>query len=169
MFLHLYVSRLFCYSVHRGAVSQHALRRTVSASDPGGLSVPWAAPSGQKYPLGRPPSQAPPWADTLQTDTPNADIPWADTLLSRHPQADTLPWADTSLGQTPLLGRHLLGRHPVGRHASWAGTLLWADTPWDGYCSGRYASYWNAFLYLMKLGKLCSELQIVKHVSCYNT
>ena len=35
---------------------------------------------------------------------------------------------------------HTPGRHP----------LLWADTPApppsaDGYCCGRYASYWNAF------------------------
>ena len=54
--------------------------------------------------------------------------PQADTPLARHPpwwadtprQADTLlPWADTSLGQTP-------------------------PPPADTYCSGRYASYWNA-------------------------
>ena len=36
-------------------------------------------------------------------------------------------------GQTPPLGRH---------------PPPWADTPRsDGHCSGRYASYWNAFLY----------------------
>ena len=40
-------------------------------------------------------------------------------------EADT-PWADTPLG----------GRHPLGR-----------QTPADSYCSGRYASYWNAFLF----------------------
>ena len=28
------------------------------------------------------------------------------------------------------------GRQPLGRH----------PPPWDGHCSGRYASYWNAFL-----------------------
>ena len=41
-------------------------------------------------------------------------------------------------------GVHPPGRHPPGRHPS-----PWADTPhpWaDGHCSGRYASYWNAFL-----------------------
>ena len=39
----------------------------------------------------------------------------------------------------------LMGRHPLpGRH-----TPLWqADTPSHGNCSGRYSSYWNAFLFL---------------------
>ena len=52
----------------------------------------------------------------------------ADTPLGRHPS-----WADTLPRQTPHPGRHPLGRH----------------TPPDGHCSGRYASYWNAFLYLV--------------------
>ena len=39
------------------------------------------------------------------------------------------------LGRQPS-GRHpLLGRHPLPRT--------------DSYCSGRYASYWNAFLFLL--------------------
>ena len=47
---------------------------------------------------------------------------------------------------------------------------LWADPPWadpplgrhppaDGYCSGRYASYWNAFLFKGKL--------IARHQYCF--
>ena len=45
-------------------------------------------------------------------------------------------WADTP-------GRHPPGRQPradtpLGRH----------PPPADGYCSGRYASYWNAFLWI---------------------
>ena len=44
-----------------------------------------------------------------------------DTPPGQTPQVDTLP------GQTPP------GRHP--------------PPPADGYCSGRYASYWNAFLF----------------------
>ena len=54
----------------------------------------------------------------------------------------TPPWAYTTPGQTrqtPLPGRHTpMGRHPLpplGRHP-----------PGDGHRSGRYASYWNAFL-----------------------
>ena len=39
--------------------------------------------------------------------------------------------------QTPPPGRHTPGQtYPLGRH-----------TPADGHCSGRYASYWNAFLF----------------------
>ena len=41
-------------------------------------------------------------------------------------------------GQTPPLGRDP-GRHPPGRHTHIPSAY--------GHCSGRYASYWNAFLY----------------------
>ena len=42
-------------------------------------------------------------------------------------------------------GKHPPGRHPQdpGRHTPRADT----PPPADGYCSGRYASYWNAFLF----------------------
>ena len=50
---------------------------------------------------------------------------WTDTPLGRHPL-----WADTLLGRHPQ-GRHYPGRHPLP----------------DGHCSGRYATYWNAFLF----------------------
>ena len=80
------------------------------------------------------PGQIPPCADTLPGRRP----------LGRHPppwQAETPPWAD------PLGGRHppeqslpLAGRHPPGKHP-----------PADGYCSGWYTSYWNAFLLLLVL------------------
>ena len=112
----------------------------------------------RQTPLGRhPPGQTPPWADT-----PWADTPWTDTSPGRHPPgrhpwADTL-WADTPPGihppqaDTPL-GRTLpLGRHPPGQTTPWADTPgqtlpLGRHPPADGYCSGRYASYWNAFLF----------------------
>ena len=57
------------------------------------------------------------------------------TPLDRHPPKQTPLWADTLPGQTPSLGRH----------------PTWTDThpPLDGHCSGRYASYWNAFLSLI--------------------
>ena len=53
------------------------------------------------------------------------------------------------------------GVHPlqgVDTSPTWADTSpTWADTPWqkppspsDGHCSGRYASYWNTFLLLLK-------------------
>ena len=67
-----------------------------------------------------------------------------------RPEADNLPGTR---------GRHPLGRHPPGQTPSSPGqtplgtggrhpTPPRADTPLpDGHCSGRYASYWNAFLY----------------------
>ena len=69
----------------------------------------------------------PPGADTPRSrHPPGADIPpGADSPRSRHPPgADNSPGADTPLEQTPP---------PPGR---------------DGYCCGRYASYWNAFFFL---------------------
>ena len=39
-------------------------------------------------------------------------------------------------------------------------TLPLADTPPDGHCSGRYASYWNAFLLWQKLTKNYSWLRL---------
>ena len=48
----------------------------------------------------------------------------ADTSLGRH----TAPWVGT----------------PLGRHTP-RQTPSWVDPP-DDHCSGRYASYWNAFL-----------------------
>ena len=51
----------------------------------------------------------------------------------------------TSPRQTPQTDT-TLGRHPLGRHLSWAGT---PRTPPAGYCSGRYASYWNALLLIL--------------------
>ena len=64
-----------------------------------------------------------------------------------HPRADTPPpTRQTSPKAHTTQADTLLGRHPY-----------WEDTPWadtpppDGYRSGRYASYWNAFLLRLKL------------------
>ena len=55
-------------------------------------------------------------------------------VSNRHLPGQTPPWADTGL---PLLAD--------------TGLPLLADTPpqGDDHCSGRYASYWNAFLLIM--------------------
>ena len=91
---------------------------------------------GQTYPSmhwGRPP-----WLDIPQCT--GADSPLGLTYprmhCCRHP-----PWADISqyaLGQSPP---------PPGRHIP---SCTRADTSSrvDGYCCGRYTSYWNAFLLL---------------------
>ena len=62
--------------------------------------------------------------------------------LGRHPTlwADIPPPRQTThpLGRHPPLGKH----SPLGRHPSPADT-----PPPEGHCSGRNASYWNAFLF----------------------
>ena len=92
--------------------------------------------------LGRHPQQADtPWADTpWQADTPydsQTPPPWQ--AEPPPPGRQTSP-----LGQTLLLGRHPLGRYPPSRQTPRAGRH--PPTSADGYCSGRYAPYWNAFL-----------------------
>ena len=76
------------------------------------------------------PGQTPTGRHPLGSVTPaplQAHTPW---------QVDT-PWqADTPLqADNPLAGRH-----PPGRQT---------HSPRDGHCSGRYVSYWNAFLLKM--------------------
>ena len=77
-----------------------------------------------------PPRQTPPWADTLTPPlarhTPPPDRHRADTPPGQTPPRQTPTW-QTPPSQTPP------SRHP----------------PRDGYCSGRYASYWNAFLFYL--------------------
>ena len=58
----------------------------------------------------------------------------------------SMHWADTSwqtppCGQTPRRPGLPLDRHPPRADTSQAET-----PPAEGYCGGRYASYWNAFL-----------------------
>ena len=49
-------------------------------------------------------------------------------------------------------GRNPPGRHPLGRHLPRQNSPQ--QTPRDGHCSGRYASYWNVFL--LNLEMFCS-------------
>ena len=63
-----------------------------------------------------------------------------------HPWADTSQ-ADTSHRQKAPLGRYSPGQTPSSRHPR-AGT----PSQEDGYCSGRYASYWNVFLFSIVMG-----------------
>ena len=44
-----------------------------------------------------------------------------------------------------------LGRHPPGQTSPLGIHPPWVDPPRDGHCSGRYASYWNAFLFSLVL------------------
>ena len=71
-----------------------------------------------------------------RADTPPArHLPGQTPLLGRHPTRQT------PSGQTPL------GRHPPGQTPSWADTLLGRHLRAEGYCCGRYGSYWNTLLF----------------------
>ena len=72
--------------------------------------------------------------------------PWADTRRAESPWANTSP---PPPADTPL-GRHLLGRHPP-------------PPPADGYCSGQYTSYWNAFLFQIFLFVVSCIALLEKH------
>ena len=87
--------------------------------------------------------------------------PQADTPLGRHPawQTPPSPWRDTPTptGQTPPTptGPTALGRHPTRQ-----------NLPVDGHCSGRYASYWNAFLSVMVSGPFFHH-HMASEIFCY--
>ena len=100
------------------------------------LSVCWDTTPPQS----RPPGSRPPGAAPAGSRQP----PWKQTPPgSRHP-----PGADTPPGS----------RHPLGSRHPWEQTVPREQTPpppdqahppqADGYCCGRYASYWNAFLFV---------------------
>ena len=65
-------------------------------------------------------------------------------VCGRHPSLGRHPPAETPLGSHPLAGRHPPGRQTLPCQADPP-----AQTPpfRDGHWSGRYASYWNTFLF----------------------
>ena len=92
-----------------------------------------------------------------------------------------------ALGRGVCVSQYALGRVRVCIPACTGGCIaactgrgclphpLWADTPpsRDGHCSGRYASYWNAFFFLICTdvdecgnsdGNNCNE-----NADCFNT
>ena len=140
MFLHLSVS----HSVHGGVSGRHpwadtSLGRHLLGRYPptplGRHSLgkhPWAKIPGQtppgRHPLGRHPfGQTPLWADTPK-QTPKQTPPPAQCMLG-HTHTHNLP--------SPCWDTH---PPPCPVHAAIH------PTPPGGNCSGRYASYWNAFL-----------------------
>ena len=124
----------------------HSVQRGMSASVHAGIPHPLVAdtPWEQTSPL----EQTPP----LGADTPQSRHPW-----SRHPpeqtppgadspQEQTSPGANTSLEQTPPQSR-LPGSRPP-----WEQTPPWEADSGIRSMSGRYTSYWNAFLCNSKIG-----------------
>ena len=74
---------------------------------------------------------------------------WAGTPPEEHPPGQVHP-----LQYTPWAGTPPLGRSPPARYTH---PIMGRYTPQDGHCSGRYASYWNAFLLLVSLNNQISK------------
>ena len=92
-----------------------------------------------------PGSRHPPGADNLP--------PGADPLGAATPQKQTPPQRDTPRSRHPARSRH----HPPG-----------ADTPTrDGHCCGRYASYWNAFLFSNFFGLKLHKIKEIGAIRVY--
>ena len=80
---------------------------------------------------------------SFKAGTPPRQVhpPWAGTPPGRYtPRTGTPPWVGTPPRQIHPLGRYTPGQvhQPMAMHAGIRST------------SGRYASYWNAFLFLLK-------------------
>ena len=129
-------------SVHAGILPPSPRSRPPDADPPG------ADPPGADPPGADPPQSRPPWSRHPRDQTPPQSRPLrADPPRSRHPPRGDPPWE-----QTP----------PQEQTPSWEQTPLGADPPWEQTppppqeadssirsTSGRYASYWNAFLFLI--------------------
>ena len=75
--------------------------------------------------------------------------PWAGTPLGGHPPGQTPP----PPAENPL-ARHSPGKHPLARQPPGhtpPGQTPPRKTAKDGHCIGRYASYWNTFLFVEML------------------
>ena len=138
-----------CHSVHRGSTwAGTPGRYTPLAGTP-----PWAGTPPGRYPplvgtpswAGTPPWQVHPWAGT----PPDKYTPGQVHSPVRYTPGQVHPRASTPPSQV----------HPPGRYTPWAGTppgryIPLAGTPpgssacWEiRATSGRYAPYWNAFLF----------------------
>ena len=117
--------------------SQACVKNSVHGGGGGGGVHPL-----DRHPLGRYPSGQTPLG---QTPPPRQTPSWANTPLPPPPVDPP--------GQTPPGQTHPLCRHP---QADTSGVDTHSPLR-DGHCSGRYASYWNAFLLFdkAKINKLC--------------
>ena len=124
-------------------VSQHALQVSGGVSRPtlGGGGSPDPHPVGLCIPActeADPPMVYLPGGVPAWGGVPAQGVYlWGCTCLSAcwdtHTPGQIPPWVDTHPGQTYI---------PLGRNS---------PPPPGGHCSGRYASYWNAFLFYMRL------------------
>ena len=93
-------------------------------------------PHGLTPPDQTPPGQTTPLQCMLGCTPPDRHLTW-QAPPGRHPLGRYPP------GQTPSPGRYHPGQTPPGQTAP--------SPPHDSHCSGRYASYWDAFLFGFKI------------------
>ena len=112
-------------------------------------------PPGSRYPLGADtPRQTPPGVDTPQKQTPSeADTPRQQTPQSKHPPEQLPPLKQTPLGADTHLGADIPPEAdtPRSRPPEQKPPEQTAPPPPGAdsgirSMSGRYASYWSAFL-----------------------
>ena len=143
-------------SVHAGIPHPPPEQTPLQSRHPPSRHPPKKTPPGSRHthPLGADPPQSrhphpradtpweqtPPGADTRQDQTPpppGADTPLAADPPSRHPHPE----------QTPPRSRHPLEQTPWSRQPPQADTPPRKSDSGIRSMSGRYASYWNAFLF----------------------
>ena len=127
-----------CHSVHRG----------VSGRPPPGRHPPRQTPT-----LGRhPPRQTPPYPPTPPVMATAADDTHPTGMYSCYclqRSCGKVIFSQVCVKNSVHRGIGSVSVH-AGIHTPWADTPLQTPPCWDrhGYCCGRYASYWNAFLFL---------------------
>ena len=104
--------------------------------DPPGQRLPWTEN---------------PWTETPWTETPPGQRPPEQRPTGQRPPGQRPPWTETPLDRDPP------GQRPSGQRPPWTETPLdgdplgqrppWTETSPHTVKSGRYASYWNAFLF----------------------
>ena len=122
-----------CHSVHKGEGWWWYPRRH------------WGRPPRSRHPLG---ADTPPWEQTGADNPRSRHLPWEQTAPrgADTPPEQTPPGADTPLGS----------RHPPGADPPRAD-----PPPRIRSTSGRYASYWNAFLFEKNCNYLSSKLALI--------
>ena len=130
---------------------------------PGGLCIPACTEADTPPQEQTPPDQTPPPEQTLPDQMP----PKADTPWSRHPpRADTPPRANPPRPETPQ------DQTPPGPDPPKPDTPLDQTHPLreahSGIrsTSGRYASYWNAFLSSQYLGQFLTDFLVPSYALC---
>ena len=162
--LHLYRPQRSCegyaFTPVRLSTRGGGLSQCILGSPPGTRpSTPRAGTPQDQNPWRRSPrDQTPPEPEPSGNRHPLAsDPPETSTPRSRHPPG-TRPFPEQAPPghQTPSLKQVPRSRHPPRTRPPGAGSPPGTGhpSPTDGYGCGRYASYWNAFLFSFVFGTM---------------